>query len=182
MNQYYVICIPSTLSVHFYLLLALRCRKNVYVDFCNLGYVMASKQDRRFTSCPPNTTFAALCDNDRNIFVYRSDVPLDSTLKNRQSGKIIRKVAKQHVITLKEPGPILGFAVNNSHIFVLKSNALFTVKLWVFPQSLPCITTFTVCSTLIKCSLSAELLSAFGVFQHSLSERNAGQCCESVSD
>ncbi|GAU96264.1 hypothetical protein RvY_07734 [Ramazzottius varieornatus] len=97
--------------------------------FDALGYVMASKRDKKFASCPPNASFAALCDNERNIFIYRSDVSVDSTLKNRKSGKIIKKVAKQHIVSLKEPGPILGFAVNDSHVFVLKSDILFTIKL-----------------------------------------------------
>ena len=39
--------------------------------FNALGYVQASKRDRKFSICAPNLSFAVISDCNRHIFVYR---------------------------------------------------------------------------------------------------------------
>lgn len=97
--------------------------------FLLLGYVLASKRDRKFAGCAADLSFAAICDSTRNVYIYRNDVAVDSELKNRKTGKIVKTVARQHVITLDKPGAILGFAVALHNVFILKSDYLYVIPL-----------------------------------------------------
>ena len=38
--------------------------------FNALGYVQASKRERKFTTCPPNVKYAVISDSTRHVFVY----------------------------------------------------------------------------------------------------------------
>ncbi|OQV21429.1 NudC domain-containing protein 1 [Hypsibius exemplaris] len=97
--------------------------------FSALGYVMASKRDKKFASCAPNMSFAALCDGDRNVYVYRNDAPIDSVLLNRKTAKVVKTIAKQYVLSLEKVGRIVGFAVSDASVFVLKPDALLVATL-----------------------------------------------------
>lgn len=85
--------------------------------FNALAYVQAARRDKKFTVCPPNLKFAALCDCNRHVFVYLQ--PEEGVKGN---------TATQYVVTVQSAGDILGLqATDNNLIFVLKENELHVI-------------------------------------------------------
>ncbi|TRY58755.1 hypothetical protein DNTS_034586 [Danionella cerebrum] len=96
--------------------------------FNALGYVQASKRDKKFSTCAPNFSYAALCECLRRVFIYRQPSPVDTVLFNRKEGRQVGQVAKQQVANLDTNDPVLGFRATNERLFVLTSNNLFVLK------------------------------------------------------
>lgn len=94
-----------------------------------LGYVQASKKDKKFVSCPPNFSYAALCECICRTFVYRQPSPLETVLFNRKQGRQIEKVAKQHLASLDSDKPILGFRATNERVYILTRSNIFILKI-----------------------------------------------------
>ena len=85
--------------------------------FNALAYVQAARQDKKFTVCPPNMKFAALCDCSHHVFVY---------LQPREGVK--GNSAAQYVTTLKSQEDILGLgATDRGLLFVLKEHELHVI-------------------------------------------------------
>uniref|UniRef100_A0A8C6MVC7 NudC domain-containing protein 1 n=1 Tax=Mus spicilegus TaxID=10103 RepID=A0A8C6MVC7_MUSSI len=66
--------------------------------FNALGYVQASKRDKKFFACAPNYSYAALCECLRRVFIYRQPTPMSTVLYNRKEGRHVGQVAKQQDI------------------------------------------------------------------------------------
>ncbi|XP_016419130.1 nudC domain-containing protein 1 isoform X1 [Sinocyclocheilus rhinocerous] len=96
--------------------------------FNALGYVQASKRDKKFATCAPNFSYAALCECLRRVFIYRQPSPVDTVLFNRKQGRQVGQVAKQQVANLDTNDPVLGFRATNERLFVLTANNLFVLK------------------------------------------------------
>uniref|UniRef100_A0A667XH25 NudC domain-containing protein 1 n=1 Tax=Myripristis murdjan TaxID=586833 RepID=A0A667XH25_9TELE len=96
--------------------------------FNALGYVQASKRDKKFATCAPNFSYAALGECLRRAFIYRQPSPVDTVLFNRKQGRQVGQVAKQQVASLDSNEPILGFRATNERLFVLTSSNLFVLK------------------------------------------------------
>ena len=83
--------------------------------FNALGYVQAAKRDRKFSTCAPDMSFAALCDCTRHVYVYQQP--------EREA-----KYASQQVVTLTSPdNEILGLQASNRRLFVLTKQGLHAV-------------------------------------------------------
>lgn len=96
--------------------------------FNALGYVQASKRDKKFFACSPNYSYAALCECLRRVFIYRQPTPMSTVLYNRKEGRQVGQVAKQQVASLETNDPILGFQATNERLFVLTTKNLFLIK------------------------------------------------------
>ncbi|XP_073677570.1 nudC domain-containing protein 1 [Garra rufa] len=96
--------------------------------FNALGYVQASKRDKKFATCAPNFSYAALCECLRRVFIYRQPSPVDTVLFNRKQGRQVGQVAKQQVANLDTNDPVLGFRATNERLFVLTAKNLFVLK------------------------------------------------------
>lgn len=96
--------------------------------FNALGYVQASKRDKKFFACAPNYSYAALCECLRRVFIYRQPTPMSTVLYNRKEGRKVGQVAKQQVASLETNDPILGFQATNERLFVLTTKNLFLIK------------------------------------------------------
>ncbi|XP_075070069.1 nudC domain-containing protein 1 isoform X2 [Mixophyes fleayi] len=96
--------------------------------FNALGYVQASKQDKKFFTCAPDFSYAALCECVRRIFIYRQPTPVSTVLYNRKEGRHVGQVAKQQVASLEISDPILGFQASNERLFVLTTKKLFVIR------------------------------------------------------
>ncbi|XP_056154660.1 nudC domain-containing protein 1 [Lampris incognitus] len=96
--------------------------------FNALGYVQASKRDKKFATCAPNFSYATLAECLRRAFIYRQPSPVDTVLFNRKQGRQVEQVAKQQVASLDSIEPILGFRATNERLFILTSNNLFVLK------------------------------------------------------
>lgn len=97
--------------------------------FNAFGYVQASKQQRLFTVSPPHSSYVAISDNIRHIYVYRQSTPVLTPVRNRKTGQQINTVAKQQVISLDSTDHILGLRATNNKIFILTDSKLFMVKI-----------------------------------------------------
>ncbi|XP_062291954.1 nudC domain-containing protein 1 [Scomber scombrus] len=96
--------------------------------FNALGYVQASKRDKKFATCPPNFSYASLCECLRRAFIYRQPSPVETVLFNRKQGRQVGQVAKQQVASLDSDKPILGFRATNERLYILTSSNLFVLK------------------------------------------------------
>ncbi|XP_072226804.1 nudC domain-containing protein 1 [Leuresthes tenuis] len=96
--------------------------------FNALGYVQASKRDKKFATCAPNFSYASLCECLRRVFIYRQPSPVETVLFNRKQGRQVGQVAKQQVASLDSDKPILGFRATNERLFILTSANLFVLK------------------------------------------------------
>ena len=90
--------------------------------FNALGYVQASKRDRKFSTCAPNLSFAVMSDCNRHIFVYK-----------QPSEGIKGNVAQQYVHTLATNSDrvnIFGLqASSDGVVFVLCERELLCILL-----------------------------------------------------
>ena len=87
--------------------------------FHALGYVQASKRDKKFLTCSPNMSFAVLSTASRHIFVYCQ--PVDG---------IKGTSAVQYVHTLGSNDRIVGLQASSEQlVFVLCENELIALKL-----------------------------------------------------
>lgn len=99
--------------------------------FNALGFVQASKQDRKFLTCEPNFHFVVLACVRKHIYIYKQPSSIDSAfeVRNRKSGQRISTIAHQHVITLESNDDVLGVIAADDRIFVLTPFKLYTYKI-----------------------------------------------------
>lgn len=66
----------------------------------------------------------------RHVYVYREPAPIASEcqLRNRKSGKDVKHVAKQSVVTLDDNCELVGAQASNTSIIVATKNAVFTIR------------------------------------------------------
>uniref|UniRef100_A0A8C6XCB6 NudC domain-containing protein 1 n=1 Tax=Naja naja TaxID=35670 RepID=A0A8C6XCB6_NAJNA len=96
--------------------------------FNALGYVQASKQDKKFMACAPDHSYSALCECMRRVFIYRQPSPLTTVLYNRKEGRQVDQLAKQLVATLETHDPFLGFQATNERRKALMEPWIFFSK------------------------------------------------------
>ncbi|XP_058234287.1 nudC domain-containing protein 1 isoform X2 [Hemibagrus wyckioides] len=96
--------------------------------FNALGYVQASKRDKKFATCAPNFSYASLAECVRRVFIYRQPSAVDTVLFNRKQGRQIGQIAKQQVASLESNDPVLGFRATNERLFILTSKNMFILK------------------------------------------------------
>uniref|UniRef100_A0A3B3SZV5 NudC domain-containing protein 1 n=1 Tax=Paramormyrops kingsleyae TaxID=1676925 RepID=A0A3B3SZV5_9TELE len=104
------------------------CMWEHIATFNALGYVQASKRDRKFSTCAPDFSYAALSECLRRVFIYRQPSPVDTVLFNRKQGRQVGQVAKQQVASLDCNDTILGFRATSERLFILTSGHLFVLK------------------------------------------------------
>ena len=95
--------------------------------FSALGYVQASKTQRKFTAAAPSLSYAVLADLSRRVYVYRqpSAIASEFDLRNRKSGQRLKQVAKQQVFTLGDNEEILGIVAADKHLLVLAGDMIY---------------------------------------------------------
>lgn len=81
-----------------------------------LGYVQASKEDKKFTTCPPNRSFATISDCKRHVFVYKQ--PPEGIMGND---------ALQFVHTLSTNTDILGLQATDAGLVFVLTEKVVTV-------------------------------------------------------
>lgn len=96
-----------------------------------LGYVLASKVDRKFTTAAPDFSYAVVCDSVRHVYIYRQPELINQSLelRNRKTGHEVCHIAKQHVISLELCDQILGLKAAKECIFVLGKHCLYVIKI-----------------------------------------------------
>ena len=97
--------------------------------FNALGYVLAGKRDKKFATCAPDFSYAAVCDCVRHVYVYWQPAPVLSPLRNRKTGREVSTVAKQQLISVRSVDPIMGLQATNERIFVLAGKTLYVIRM-----------------------------------------------------
>ena len=86
--------------------------------FNALGYVQASKRERRFTTCSPGLKYAVISDSTKHVFVYV------------QPGQARPDCAVEYVFSIPERTDILGLvATDEGVIYVLTNKELVALKI-----------------------------------------------------
>ena len=99
-------------------------------SFAALGYVQASKQQRKFTCSTNDLSYAAIIDRTRHVYIYKqpSDIAEGCELRNRATGQSVKKVAKQQVITLQDTNEeIIGAFASPKTLFIATRSSLFAI-------------------------------------------------------
>ncbi|ESO91066.1 hypothetical protein LOTGIDRAFT_122249 [Lottia gigantea] len=99
------------------------------VTFDALGYVQASKQQKKYSSSAPNCSYSVICDCSKHLYIYHRHSPINSPLRNRKTGKQVNTIAKQQVISLDTTDAILGLHAANDKIFILTETSLYVIKI-----------------------------------------------------
>jgi hypothetical protein len=97
------------------------------------GYVQASKQNRKFISISPDSSYALIVDMRTHLYLYKqqacaSNLP-GASLRNRKTGQTVEHIAKQHMISLENHQDIRGVWTNHEHIYILIANQFFVISL-----------------------------------------------------
>lgn len=93
--------------------------------FSAFGYVQASKQQRKFTVCPPDMSYVAICDSSRHVYLYRQPSAVGGELRNRTTGRRVAQIAKQHLVQLESDSHILGCNATSNHLCILTEEAFY---------------------------------------------------------
>ncbi len=97
--------------------------------FSAMGYVQASKTQRKFTACPPDLSYLGICDASKHVYIYRQPHDIGTDLRNRKTGEIVSHISKQHVVSLDPPLDILGVHPTNDFLFVLTSKNIHAIRI-----------------------------------------------------
>ncbi|XP_057664626.1 nudC domain-containing protein 1 [Diorhabda carinulata] len=94
-----------------------------------LGYVQASKQNRKYTVCPPDMNYAVICETNGHLFIYRQNRSITNTeLRNRTTGRRVQKIAQQQVVNLCNE-EIIGIYASNTTLFLLCEKSIIVLRI-----------------------------------------------------
>ena len=96
--------------------------------FNALGYVQASKTNKKFTGSAPDFSYAFIADCTRHIYVYRQPSPTVSPLRNRKTGREVAAISKQQVISLEAAEDIHGVVATPERLFILAGKILHIIR------------------------------------------------------
>ncbi|XP_061163412.1 nudC domain-containing protein 1-like isoform X2 [Saccostrea echinata] len=97
--------------------------------FNAFGYVQASKQNRKFTLCAPDCSFAVIFDIWRHAYVYRQPAPIATPVRNHKDGRQISHVAKQQVVSLECTDHIVGVQATSQKLYILTESVLHALQI-----------------------------------------------------
>ncbi|KAH8362100.1 hypothetical protein KR200_008514 [Drosophila serrata] len=93
-----------------------------------LGYVQASKLNRKFTACCDEFKYCVICESRRNVLIYHSRHESAEGLRKRNGGPVV--IGKQKVVNIEfEHGEIMGVAAASNVIIILTEYALMHLQL-----------------------------------------------------
>lgn len=98
-------------------------------SFFAFGYVQASKNQKKYLTCPPDLSYVTICETTRHIYLYRQPSAITGELRNRTSGKKVETVSKQQLINLDTNEQILGVFATNSLLYVLTENIVHVLSI-----------------------------------------------------
>ncbi|KAH8275719.1 hypothetical protein KR044_005933 [Drosophila immigrans] len=91
------------------------------------GYVLASKEQRKFVDCCPQLDYAVICESYRHVFIYKPRNESAGGLRNRSGPQIV--IGKQHLVTLPyDVGEVLGLVTAPHVIIILTAHAMLYLQ------------------------------------------------------
>uniref|UniRef100_A0A914WVS8 NudC domain-containing protein 1 n=1 Tax=Plectus sambesii TaxID=2011161 RepID=A0A914WVS8_9BILA len=98
--------------------------------FNAFGYVQASKQQRKYSTCAPDGSYSVIIDGAKHAYIYWQPSPLSTDLRNRKNGNRVTAVAKQQLVTLPDmTDEILGFHAASDCLFLLTAGKVIAAVL-----------------------------------------------------
>lgn len=97
--------------------------------FPAFGYVLASKQKKKFCTCAPDMSYVAVCEASRHIYIYRQPVAIATELRNRHTGQHIAHVAKHQLVNLDSMSEVLGVHASCHMLYVLTMDTLYALRI-----------------------------------------------------
>lgn len=93
-----------------------------------IGYVQASKQQKKFIQCSPDMNYTIICEPHRHIFVYKANYDGASGLKNRNSSQKVC-IGQQKLITMDETDEVLGIICENEITILLTQKHILCLQI-----------------------------------------------------
>ncbi|XP_034118498.1 nudC domain-containing protein 1 [Drosophila albomicans] len=91
------------------------------------GYVVASKEQRKFVDCCPQLDYAVICESYRHVFIYKPHNEAAGGLRNRNGPQIV--IGKQHLVTLPDDvGEVLGLVTAPKVIIIFTQHAMLYLQ------------------------------------------------------
>jgi CS domain len=92
------------------------------------GYIQASKRERKFLACSPDTNLAVVCESSRHLFIYKNSYNTAGGLRKRNGPQLT--IGQQKLVSFDgSNGEILGISVENEIILLLTENAICCLQL-----------------------------------------------------
>lgn len=92
-----------------------------------IGYIQASKQQKKFIQCPPDFSYTIICEPNRHLFIYKGTYDSASGLKNRTTNARAN-IGQQKLITLDEADEVLGILCENNVTILLTQNRVLCLQ------------------------------------------------------
>ncbi|KAK9890809.1 hypothetical protein WA026_012153 [Henosepilachna vigintioctopunctata] len=94
-----------------------------------MGYIQASKQQKKFISCPKDTSYSLICETSRHLFIYQQQNRIcTEELRNRRSGSRINSIAEQLVVSIPND-EIFGIYSSPNAIYILGEKFLMYISI-----------------------------------------------------
>ncbi|CAH1155611.1 unnamed protein product [Phaedon cochleariae] len=94
-----------------------------------LGYVQASKRNRKFIACPPDMSYSVICESSGHLFIYKKCIAVSSgEVRNRSTGRRVNNIAQQQVVNISND-EILGIYCTNTSLFILSEKEIRVLKI-----------------------------------------------------
>lgn len=93
-----------------------------------IGYIQASKQQKKFMQCSPDFSYSIICEPNRHLFIYKSTYESANGLKNR-STNAKANIGQQKLITLDETDEVLGILCENDVTILLTQNRVLCLQI-----------------------------------------------------
>lgn len=92
------------------------------------GYIQASKRERKYLMCSPDTNLAVISETSRHLFIYKNTYKNSGGLRKRSGSQL--SIGQQQLVTFDgSNGNIIGMSVENEIILLLTENAICCLQL-----------------------------------------------------
>lgn len=92
------------------------------------GYIQASKRERKYLMCSPDTNLAVICESSRHVFIYKNSYNTAGGLRKRSGPQLT--IGQQKLVSFDgSNGDIVGISVENEIILLLTENAICCLQL-----------------------------------------------------
>lgn len=93
-----------------------------------IGYIQASKQQKKFIQCSPDFSYSIICEPNRHLFIYKNSYDTANGLKNRTTNARAN-IGQQKLITLDESDEVLGILCENDVAILLTQNRILCLQI-----------------------------------------------------
>ncbi|XP_067012724.2 nudC domain-containing protein 1 isoform X2 [Anabrus simplex] len=97
--------------------------------FMAFGYVQASKQQRKFSTCPSDLTYVAVCEAVSHVYIYRQPRVLATEMRNRRTGRRVAHTAQQQLVNLDTNKEVLGVHASPRILYILTSDTILALHI-----------------------------------------------------